>query len=107
MQVLCSVTCLALQVFLLLLLLLQTMMFCYALSCHSDRPVPFVMKLFRVPTGRCCAGDVGMLSIGNATVCPWYGEMCHRYCTPDPHDMGFGIHCNSRVGACMIQYLMR
>lgn len=32
--------------------------------------------------------------------CPWYGEMCHRYCTRDPHNMSFGIHCNSRVGAC-------
>eukprot|EP00960_Hanusia_phi_P070740 767382-Hanusia_phi.AAC.6 len=41
---------------------------------------------------RCCADE----NISSAS-CPWYGEMCQRYCTRDPNSIG--IHCNSH-GLC-------
>ena len=34
-----------------------------------------------------------------SAACPWYGETCHRYCTRDPHNKSFGLHCSSH-GYC-------
>jgi hypothetical protein len=34
-----------------------------------------------------------------SAACPWYGETCHRYCTRDPHNQSFGIHCSAH-GYC-------
>lgn len=52
---------------------------------------------------RCCAGEQDVTESSNATngtaECEWFGETCHRYCTRDPHEKDFGIHCNSH-GYC-------
>ena len=62
--------------------------------------------------GRCCAeplsnttaatasnGSAANDTVADVDSCPWYGELCHRYCTRKPHSEPFGIHCSGR-GYC-------